>query len=181
VVLLVDFLSAWCWPWPSPPLARLYGTKQLRGYGTLTECRPTLTAVLPLHDMGEQDLLCVAAVAEKFSEHPLGRDIVQAALDRGLSVADPEEFTVLPGLGVLVNMYGSSVILGRPQLLEERGITLDAEIKNRADQIAAVGRTVIVAVRDDQVIGMLVLEDTPRPEVQEVIVRLKSLGFEPCW
>jgi Cd2+/Zn2+-exporting ATPase len=144
--------------------------------GTLTEGRPTLTAVLPFHGLSEQDFLGLAAVAEKFSEHPLGRAIVQAALDRGLSVADPEEFRVLPGLGVQVNMDGSSVILGRPRLLKEQGITLGHEIESRAEQLASVGRTVIVVARDDQVIGILVLEDTLRPEAQEVIVRLKSLG-----
>jgi Cd2+/Zn2+-exporting ATPase len=144
--------------------------------GTLTEGRPKLTSVLPFHDLSEQDLLCLAAIAEKFSEHPLGRAIVQAATDRGLSVADPEEFTVLPGLGVQVKMDSSSLVLGRPRLLKEQGIALDLSIENRADQLAAVGRTVIVAARDDQVIGMLVLEDTLRPEAKEVIVRLKKLG-----
>jgi Zn2+/Cd2+-exporting ATPase len=144
--------------------------------GTLTEGRPTLTAVLPFHDMGEQDLLRLAAIAEKFSEHPLGRAIVQAATEQGLPVPDPEEFTVLPGLGVQVKMDGLSVILGRPRLLKEQGITLNPEIESRADQLASVGRTVIVAARDDQVIGMLVLEDTLRPEAKEVIVRLKKLG-----
>jgi Cu+-exporting ATPase len=68
------------------------------------------------------------------------------------------------------------VILGRPRLLKEQGIDLVQEIESRADQLAAVGRTVIVAARDGQVIGMLVLEDTLRPEAKEVLVRLKKLG-----
>src|SRR5712692_10461990 len=62
--------------------------------GTLTEGRPKLTSVLPLNGMDERDLLCLAAVAEKFSEHPLGRAVVQAATACGLSISDPEEFTV---------------------------------------------------------------------------------------
>ncbi len=121
-------------------------------------------------------LLRLAAVAEKFSEHPLGRAIVQAATARGLSIPDPEEFTVLPGLGVRVKMDGTLVILGRPRLLQEQGITLDLSIESRAGKLAAVGRTVIAAAQNDQVIGMLVLEDTLRPQAKEVIVRLKKLG-----
>jgi Zn2+/Cd2+-exporting ATPase len=144
--------------------------------GTLTEGQPKLTAVLPLNDMEEQDLLRLAAIAEKFSEHPLGRALVQAATERGLSLPDPEEFTVLAGLGVRVKIDGSLVILGRPRLLQEQGIALDREIQIRAGNLAAVGRTVIVAALDGQVIGMFVLEDTLRPEAKEVIVRLKKLG-----
>src|SRR5215831_7410084 len=110
--------------------------------GTLTEGRPTLTTVLPLSGIDEQELLRVAAIAEKFSEHPLGRAIVQAATEQGLLVPDPQEFTVLSGLGVQVKMDSSFVILGRPRLLQERGIILDREIESRADQLATAGRTV---------------------------------------
>ncbi len=144
--------------------------------GTLTEGQPKLTAVLPLHSMKEQELLRLAAIAEKFSEHPLGRALVQAATERGLSLSDPEEFTVLAGLGVRVKIDGSLVILGRPRLLQEQGIALDREIQIRAGNLAAVGRTVIMAALDGQVMGMFVLEDTLRPEAKEVIVRLKKLG-----
>lgn len=145
--------------------------------GTLTEGKPKLTAVLPLHDMEEQDLLRLAAIAEKFSEHPLGRALVQAATERGLSLSDPEEFTALPGLGVRVKIDGSLVILGRPRLLQEQGIVLNREIEIRAGDLAAAGRTVIVAALDGRVMGMFVLEDTLRPEAKEVIIRLKKLGI----
>ena len=144
--------------------------------GTLTEGRPKLTSVLPLNGMDERDLLCLAAVAEKFSEHPLGRAVVQAATACGLSISDPEEFTVLPGLGVQTQIDGTEVILGRPRLLAEQGIVVDREIEVRAGSLAAVGRTVILAAQSGKVIGMLVLEDTLRPEAKEVIVRLKKLG-----
>ncbi len=145
--------------------------------GTLTEGRPKLTAVLPMSGMQEQDLLRLAAVAEKFSEHPLGRALVQAASERGLSLPDPQEFTVLPGLGVRVKIDGSLVILGRPRLLQEQGITLDRSIESRVGNLAAAGRTVILAAQNGQVVGMFVLEDTLRPEAKEVIVRLKKLGI----
>ena len=144
--------------------------------GTLTEGKPKLTAVLLLNDMEEQDLLRLAAIAEKFSEHPLGRALVQAATERCLALSDPEEFTVLPGLGVKVKIDGSLVILGRPRLLQEQGIALDQEIEVRAGNLAAGGRTIIMAALDGRVMGMFVLEDTLRPEAKEVIIRLKKLG-----
>lgn len=144
--------------------------------GTLTEGRPKLTTVVPLNGMNEQDLLRVAAIAEKFSEHPLGRAIVEAAATGGLTVPDPQEFTVLPGLGVRVKIDDAEVILGRPRLLAEQGITIESEVEAKAGNLADGGRTVILAAQNSRIIGMLVLEDILRPEAKAVIVRLKKLG-----
>lgn len=144
--------------------------------GTLTFGRPKLTAIQPLNGMTEADFLRLAAVAEKFSEHPLGRAVIQAASDQDLPVPDPEEFTVLPGLGVRARIGETSVVLGRPHLLAEQGITVERETLVQAENLAAVGRTVILAAQNSQVAGMLVLEDALRPEAKGVILRLKKLG-----
>lgn len=144
--------------------------------GTLTLGKPTLTALLPVGAVGEEDLLQLAATAEKFSEHPLGQAVLQAAAERGLSIADPDTFTVLPGLGVEARIAGRKVLMGRPSLLVERGIAVDQDLLTRARNLAAVGRTVILAAQDDQIVGMVVLEDAVRPEAKRVIARLKRLG-----
>jgi len=68
--------------------------------GTLTFGQPKLTTIQPLGEMTETELLRLAASAEKLSEHPLGRAVLQAAIAREVIVPDPEELTVLPGLGV---------------------------------------------------------------------------------
>ncbi len=145
--------------------------------GTLTFGQPKLTTLDPLGQMTETELLRLAAIAEKLSEHPLGRAVVQAATARGLTVPDPEEFTVLPGLGVRTRIEGAEVIIGRPRLLSEQGITVDPQTLARARNLAAVGRTVILVAHNSQVVGMLVLEDTLRPEASQVITRLKKLGI----
>jgi Cd2+/Zn2+-exporting ATPase len=145
--------------------------------GTLTFGKPRLTAVQPLGQMGETELLRLAAIAEKLSEHPLGRAVVQEALARGLVVPDPEEFTVLPGLGVRARINNDEVVIGRPRLLSEQGIPIEGNVVVRARNLAAVGRTVILVAHDRRVVGMLVLEDTLRPEAGQVITRLKKLGI----
>jgi Cd2+/Zn2+-exporting ATPase len=91
--------------------------------GTLTFGQPKLTAIQPEGSMAEGDLLRLAASAEKLSEHPLGRAVVQAAIARELAVPDPEEFTTLPGLGVRARIDNGEVVIGRPLLLSERGIS----------------------------------------------------------
>jgi Cd2+/Zn2+-exporting ATPase len=145
--------------------------------GTLTFGQPKLTAIQPEGSMQEEDLLRLAAIAEKLSEHPLGRAVVQSALTRELIVPDPEAFTTLPGLGVRARIDGDEVVIGRPQLLSEQGITVQEEVASRAKNVAAVGRTVILVAHNRQVVGLLVLEDTLRPEAGQVIRRLKKLGI----
>ncbi len=145
--------------------------------GTLTFGKPKLTTIGPLGQMSETELLGLAASAEKLSEHPLGRAVVLAALARELAVPDPEELTVLPGLGVRARIRDGEVVIGQPRLLSEQGITVDPEVAARARNLAAVGRTVILVAHNGQVVGMLVLEDTLRPEASQVITRLKKLGI----
>jgi len=145
--------------------------------GTLTFGQPRLTAVQPLGQMAETELLRLAAIAEKLSEHPLGRAVVQTALARELAVPDPEEFSVLPGLGVRARINDSEVVIGRPRLLSEQGIPVEGDVVVRARNLAAVGRTIILVAHDRRVVGMLVLEDTLRPEAGQVITRFKKLGI----
>jgi Cd2+/Zn2+-exporting ATPase len=145
--------------------------------GTLTFGQPKLTALQPLGEMAENDLLRLAAIAEKLSEHPLGRAVVQAAIAREIIVPDPEVFTVLPGLGVRAHIHDGDVVIGRPRLLAEQGITIDPDIAARAGNLAAVGRTIILVAHNGQIAGLLVLEDTLRPQASLVITRLKKLGI----
>src|SRR6266436_7687017 len=145
--------------------------------GTLTFGQPKLTAIGLLGQMSETELLGLAASAEKLSEHPLGRAVVLAALARELAMPDPEELTVLPGLGVQARIDEGEVVIGRPRLLSDQGITIEEDVATSARNLAAVGRTVILVAHDRRVVGMLVLEDTLRPEVGQVIRRLKKLGI----
>ncbi|HEU0002815.1 MAG TPA: cation-translocating P-type ATPase [Ktedonobacteraceae bacterium] len=146
--------------------------------GTLTFGQPRLTTIEPTsQQMTETELLRLAAIAEKLSEHPLGRALVQAAIAHKVVVPDPEEFTVLPGLGVRVHIESDEVVVGRPQLLSEQGIIVDPVVLTRASNLAAEGRTVILVAKNRQVIGLLVLEDTLRPEASLVITQLRKLGI----
>lgn len=99
--------------------------------GTLTYCAPHLSGIISLNGMAEDEVLRLSAAAEKFSEHPIGRAVVGAAEDRGLSVSDPEGFEALAGLGVRAEAEGRPLVVGRPKMMGEEGITLDGAARSR--------------------------------------------------
>jgi len=145
--------------------------------GTLTFGTPRLIELRPLNGLTEADLLRLAAVAEKYSEHPLGQSVVRAAGQRGLAVVDPDDFETLPGLAVRARTDGREVVLGRDTLLAERGITMTAETRVGLTTLATAGRTVIPMAVNNQVAGLLVLEDELRPEAKATVARLNRLGI----
>ncbi len=144
--------------------------------GTLTRGTPHLVEIVPLNGMSESELLCLAASAEKLSEHPLGRAVVQAAAGRGLDVVHPQEFTVLPGLGVQANTCGYDILLGRSQWLAEQGVKIGREVAAQAARLDTGGRTVMMMAQEQVATALFVLADTLRPEAQAALRGLETLG-----
>lgn len=119
----------------------------------------------------------MAAVAEKFSEHPLGQAIVRSAEERGARLPDPETFETLPGLGIRALVDGHQIVLGRAQVLIGEGAVVAPEIDARTAELAAPGRSVLPVAVDRMVVGLLVLEDALRPEAKATVARLNALGL----
>lgn len=145
--------------------------------GTLTFGEPRLLQTVALNGLAECDILRLSAVAEKFSEHPLGRAVVTAAEDLGLLVNDPDRFEALPGLGVRATAEGRNLLLGRSKLLGECGVTIPAGVEAQSTELAGPGRTVIVVADGQELAGLLVLEDALRPESEPAIRKLNEMGI----
>ncbi|HYX43173.1 MAG TPA: heavy metal translocating P-type ATPase, partial [Pyrinomonadaceae bacterium] len=92
--------------------------------GTLTKGKPELTDIVPLKTFSAQDLLTLAAIADRRSEHPLAQAIVQGARERGLEVDEPQEFKAIPGHGVAATVAGRRVLVGNRKLMEREGVEL---------------------------------------------------------
>jgi len=144
--------------------------------GTLTHGEPRLLHTIVLNGLAGSELLGLAASAEKFSEHPLGQEIVNAASAERLAVEDPEHFDALPGLGVRAQTQGRSVLIGRPNLLAGQGIAINEQLRAQADELSAPGATVVCVAIDEQPAGLLVFQDALRPDAMAVVARLNELG-----
>jgi Cd2+/Zn2+-exporting ATPase len=145
--------------------------------GTLTAGRPKLVQVLALHGFAEKELLQKAAVAEKFSEHPLGRATVQAAASQNLPLCDPESFKALPGMGVNARVEETDIFLGRLNTLMDEGILVSKEVEDLAFRLESAGRSVILISLGGQAAGFLVFEDELRSQSKSVVHSLRNLGI----
>ncbi|MCE1252005.1 MAG: cation-translocating P-type ATPase [Anaerolineae bacterium] len=145
--------------------------------GTLTLGNPQLVDLITLNDLSENELLLIAAAAEKVSEHPLGRSVLNAALNKSMQVPDPEDFEVLTGSGVRAVVGTKNVMLGKLDWLSGAGLPLADEICDRVDAFSAAGRMVIIMLLDRSPAALLVFEDGLRPESKPVLMRLQKMGL----
>lgn len=156
--------------------------------GTLTEGTPWVSDIRVLREtqLSEDELLGLAAAAERPSEHPLAAAIVTAAQDRRLPLAPAEDFDSAPGQGVSARIGGRTVRVGSPALLEEISPALDGTVPRAQAQslIAAAedhGATAVVVLIDGSPAGVLALTDRLRPGAGDAVTALTALtGHTPA-
>ena len=145
--------------------------------GTLTFGRPRVVEIVAANGATEEEILKLAAVAEKYSEHPLARAFLVMARERGLEVPDPNDFKIEVGMGVTASHDGNSIVVGRIEFLRERGCSVSPAISREAVAQAERGRTAILVARDEHAVGLVAIADEIRPETAQAVTALKSLGI----
>jgi Cu2+-exporting ATPase len=140
--------------------------------GTLTKGSPAVTAIEAVAPLDADQLLSLAAAAERDSEHPLAKAIVQAARDRSVAVPSAADFSSSPAVGVTASVDGRLVQVGGPHLLTETGA---AELPI-ADGWRAEGAIILHVLIDHQVVGALRLADEIRPESRQTVDALRARG-----
>ena len=148
--------------------------------GTVTEGRMRLAELIPAPGVDGSELLRLAAAAESGSEHPIAAAIVAHAEEQ-LRERLPavELFRNRAGLGVEAVIEGKAVLVGRPMLLAEWGLTLPAELAAAGADPEATGRTVVACAWDGAVRGLLVVSDRVKRSSAEAVAELKRLGLQP--
>ncbi|OGO23387.1 MAG: copper-translocating P-type ATPase [Chloroflexi bacterium RBG_16_50_9] len=145
--------------------------------GTLTQGRPVVTDILALPDFKEEELLRVAASAERGSEHPLGEAIVSAAREKNLSLEDAADFNAIPGYGIEAKIGGRRVLLGNLKLMQDRKLSLDG-LEEKASQLSLEGKTPMFLAIDGGTAGIIAVADTLKPNSKAAVAELHRLGLE---
>jgi Cd2+/Zn2+-exporting ATPase len=144
--------------------------------GTLTEGAPKVQTVIPLNETSEQELLRIAAGLESCSEHPLALAIREHAQQAGIEAAEVEGFQALSGLGVEGRIEGQTYLLGNHRFIEERGIC-SPEVESWLEDWERKGQTVVIIGSMEQVLGVIGIADSIRPEAESAMAELKRLGI----
>ena len=144
--------------------------------GTLTVGKPSVVELVSNH-ITVEELLVLAASSEWHSEHPLGKSIVRAAEERGLSLAPVENFQALPGHGVSASLDNTSLLLGNLALMQSERV-LVSEYDVAASALTERGMTPVFVARNGEVVGLIAIADTIRPEARTAVSRLKHDGIE---
>ncbi len=146
--------------------------------GTLTFGRPVVTDIVALNGRSEDEVMRLAATAERLSEHPVAAAVRQAARERGLSPTPADRFQALAGMGVQAEAGSRRLLVGSSHLLASRKISLPSEAQDQAERWEAAGKTAFFVAVDRQVAALLAVADDPRPEVPEALGALRQLGIE---
>jgi heavy metal translocating P-type ATPase len=139
--------------------------------GTVTHGAPEVRAILPVPGVSATTLLEAAAVAERRSEHPLGKAILKRAAELGIKAVDPDTFAYTPGRGVVARLGAERIMAGNRALLSENGTAIAEDFGH--DPSAS---EVWVAI-GPRVLGTIRIADSLRPEAKEAVGALKALGI----
>lgn len=141
--------------------------------GTLTEEQPHVGKIYPIH-CEENELLCYAAAAEYKQTHPIARAIIHAAKQRNLELPAINDAQYEIGYGIKVNINGKIIRVGSVRFMDMEHIAIPNEIAEVITKLRDVGYSFIMVAVDEQLMGMIELHATIRPEAKRVIQALKQ-------
>jgi P-type Cu+ transporter len=143
--------------------------------GTITRGEPVVTDVVVNGKVSREELLRIAASAERGSEHPLGAAVVQAAEEQGLSLAEPHGFTSLSGLGIQAEVEGRGVAIGNLRMMQESGADLKG-FEAEAVRLQSEAKTAMWLAIGNEAAGLIAVADVIKEGSREAIAEMRRLG-----
>jgi P-type Cu+ transporter len=145
--------------------------------GTITKGKPELTDLISLKDLKDTELLRIAAIADRRSEHPLAEAIVNGARNRNIELGEPEEFNTIPGHGVEAVVEGQRILVGNRKLMRRGNVKLE-EFEQIAPKLADNGKTAMFVAVDGEPSGVIGVADTIKDDSIAAINALKRINIE---
>ncbi len=147
--------------------------------GTLTKGEPEVTEIVPSSEFGvkREEVLQLAAIAEKGSEHPLAEAIIKEAKNMDLPIPDAEAFEAIPGHGIKVSFHGKEILVGNRRLIRDRGISME-EKEAIISGLEEKGNMVMIVAEDNKLKGFIAVADTLKEHAEDVVKELKAKGIQ---
>ncbi|MFT8322520.1 MAG: heavy metal translocating P-type ATPase [Bacillus sp. (in: firmicutes)] len=145
--------------------------------GTITKGEPDVTDIVAYGNYSEDELLELAASAEKGSEHPLGEAIVNGGKERGLQQQEGKNFTAIPGHGIQVEINNQLVLIGNKKLMTKNNIDIQDALK-QMEKFEGEGKTAMLMAVEGRLAAIIAVADTVKETSAEAIKALKELGME---
>lgn len=145
--------------------------------GTITAGQPSVTDIIPVNDWSETDVLTIAAVAERGSEHPLGRAVVEKARELGCVLSELADFEAISGKGIRATVDDKVVLVGSPQFIASQGFDINP-LQPQIESLQNQARTAVVVAVDAQLAGVMGIADTVKATSSEAIQKLNNIGIQ---
>lgn len=145
--------------------------------GTITNGTPVVTDIIPSENYTENDLLSYASSLESKSEHPLAKAVVQKAIDSNIKTLDTTDFKSLTGNGVSAKINGKTIVGGSVKHISS--ITnIDENIIKQTDDLATKGKTPLLFVMDNRLLGIIAVADVVKSDSPKAIKELQNMGIK---
>lgn len=145
--------------------------------GTLTIGEPKVKSFINISSkFSEDELIKIIAAAEKNSEHPYGKAIVEYTTEKNISIDEPQEFKIVPGKGVIATVNAQNIIAGNMALMNENNISITINTKSISDKQLKLGNTCIYISIDRAITGLVSFSDILRKDSKDIISALHKQG-----
>ncbi|MBV9177486.1 MAG: heavy metal translocating P-type ATPase [Nitrososphaeraceae archaeon] len=146
--------------------------------GTLTKGKPSVTDIIDVSGLGEDEILRLAAFAEAGSEHPLGQAVVDRAKEKGIIVSNPESFEAVSGHGLRATYAHHTILIGNRKLMLDNNILVNNKINTTLLEVETQGKTATLVAIDNKIAGIVALADAIKDGARQAVDSLKSMGIE---
>lgn len=145
--------------------------------GTITNGTPVVTDIIPSENYTENDLLSYASSLESKSEHPLAKAVVQKAIDSNIKTLDTTDFKSLTGNGVSAKINGKTIVGGSVKHISSIA-NIDEKVIKQADDLATKGKTPLLFVMDNRLLGIIAVADVVKSDSPKAIKELQNMGIK---
>lgn len=145
--------------------------------GTITKGQPEVTDIITLGKYDDKEILRLAAMAEKSSEHPLGAAIYQYGKEKLGLINDPTKFEAIPGRGIKASIDNKEIYIGTRKLMTEKGINPD-NVESGIAKLEDEGKTAMLIAIDNTLEALIAVADTLKESSREAIEELKNIGID---